>query len=269
VLTVISTTSGTTNGESAMHTIAHTTETDYSFGPRLRQLERWSALAIAAGLVGYGVSRRSAAGWCVAASAVPLVWRGATGRWPGGFEGILRPSGDTRDALSGPRGVKVRESIRLENPVDEVYRFWARLDNLPRFMSHLITVADLGGGRSHWAARGPAGIAVEWDAEIINQIPNRVLAWRSLPGGDVTSAGSVTFAPAREDRGTQLTVTLQYAPPAGPLGRVVAMLFGREPSQTIREDLRTLKQLLEAGEVPRAKGAAAAAARAAGAEAAR
>jgi uncharacterized membrane protein len=244
-----------------MHTIAHTTEPDYSFGPTFQQLERWGALGIAAGLVGYGVSRRSASGWCVAAAAAPLVWRGVTGRWPGGFEGLVRPAGDTRDALRGSRGVNVRESIRLENPVDEVYRFWARLENLPRFMRHLATVSDLGGGRSHWAARGPAGVTVEWDAEIINEIPNRVLAWRSLPGGDVTSAGSVTFEPARAERGTQLTVTLQYAPPAGPLGRTVALLFGREPSQTIREDLRTLKQILEAGEVARATASAKGAAR--------
>lgn len=243
-----------------MHTIAHTAETDYSFAPTLQELERWSAFALAAGLVGLGLSRRSAGGWCVAATAVPFAWRGVTGRWPGGVT-LLRPSDDTREALSGSRGVNVRESIRLENPVDEVYRFWARLDNLPRFMRHLVTVTDLGGGRSHWAARGPAGVTVEWDAEIINQIPNRVLAWKSLPGGDVTSAGSVTFEPAREDRGTQLTVTLQYAPPAGPLGRTVALLFGREPSQTIREDLRALKQILEAGEIPRAKGAAAGTAR--------
>jgi uncharacterized membrane protein len=255
-----------------MHTIAHTTETNYSFGPVRQQLERWGALALAAGLVGYGVRRRSALGWCVAASAAPLVWRGIAGRWPGEVDGFLRPDGDTRAALgdrrtgaadrrSHPRtgaadrrsrGVSVRESIRLETPVDEVYRFWARLENLPRFMSHLVTVTDLGGGRSHWAARGPAGVAVEWDAEIINQIPNRVLAWRSLPGGDLTSAGSATFEPDRADRGTWLTVTLQYASPVGPPSRAVAPLFGGDPSQAIREDLRTFKQLVEAGEIARA-----------------
>jgi uncharacterized membrane protein len=97
---------------------------------------------------------------------------------------------------------------------------------------------------------------VEWNAEIINEIPNKVLAWRSLPGGDVASAGSVTFEPARgDDRGTQLTVTLQYEPPAGKVGALVASAFGREPSQTIREDLRRLKQLLEAGEIAKAAGA--------------
>ena len=80
-----------------------------------------------------------------------------------------------------------------------------------------------------------------------------MLAWKSLPGGDVVSAGSVIFAPARgHDSGTQLTVTLQYEPPAGKFGKLVASAFGREPSQTIREALRRLKQLLEAGEIAKA-----------------
>ena len=118
-------------------------------------------------------------------------------------------------------------------------------------MTHLERVTELGDGRSHWVARGPAGSRVEWDAEIINEVENKVIGWRSLPESDVVTAGSVTFAPMRGGRGTQLSVHLQYAPPAGRAGAFVATLFGREPSQTIREDLRRLKQLLEAGEIPR------------------
>jgi uncharacterized membrane protein len=107
-------------------------------------------------------------------------------------------------------------------------------------------------GRSHWVTSGPAGLAVEWDAEIINEVENKVLAWSSLPGSDVVTAGSVNFDAARCGRSTQVSVHLQYAPPAGKAGALVASLFGREPSQTIREDLRHFKQLLEAGEIPRA-----------------
>lgn len=223
--------------------------------PSFGALERWAALAAAAAVVGYGVSRRSWPGLLMAAGAAPLAYRGATGRWPAGLESLVGSSGDTREALSGSRGINVHESVRLECPVDDVYRFWSHLENLPTFMENLLAVTDLGGGRSHWVARGPAGLRVEWDAEIINQIQNKVLAWRSLPGGDVVSAGSVTFAPARGDHGgTQLTVTLQYEPPAGKFGQLVASAFGREPSQTIREDLRRLKQLLEAGEIAKAAG---------------
>jgi uncharacterized membrane protein len=122
-------------------------------------------------------------------------------------------------------------------------------------MDYLVSVTDLGGGRSHWVARGPADVRVEWDAEIINEIQNKLIGWRSLPGGDVVTAGSVNFDQARgDDRRTQVTVSLQYEPPAGKVGAFVATLFGREPKQTIREDLRRLKQLLEAGELARAAG---------------
>jgi uncharacterized membrane protein len=166
---------------------------------------------------------------------------------------MLAAHEDSRTALGGDRGVRVRDAIRLEMPVAEVYRFWRQLENLPRFLTHLERVTELGEGRSHWVAKGPAGMRVEWDAEIINEVENKVIGWRSIPGGDVATAGSVTFEPARAGRSTQVTVNLQYAAPAGQLGTWVATLFGREPSQTIREDLRRFKQLLEAGEVARAQ----------------
>jgi uncharacterized membrane protein len=237
-----------------MHTTASASTFDRAHQPSSGGLERWGAFAVAAAMIGYGVSRRTATGWCLAASAAPLVYRGATGRWPPGMAALVAPRGDTREALGGPRGLYFRESIRLECPIEEVYGFWRRLENLPTFMENIVSVADLGGGRSQWVARGPADMPFEWQAEIINEIPNKLLAWKSLPGGDVVSAGSVAFEPARGDRGTQLTVTLQYAPPAGRIGSFVASLFGREPSQTIREDLRRLKQLLEAGEIAKAAG---------------
>ena len=119
-------------------------------------------------------------------------------------------------------------------------------------MTHLERVTDLGEGRSHWVAAGPADVRVEWDAEIINDVENQVIAWKSLPGADVVSAGSVNFDAVRGGRSTQVSVNLQYAPPAGRVGGWVATLAGREPSQMIREDLRRLKQLLEAGEIARA-----------------
>ena len=241
----------------SMSTTAYPSDFEHSSATSVEQLQRWGALAAAAAVIGYGVSRRSVPGLMLAAGAAPLAYRGVTGRWPAGLESLVPSSGDTREALSGPRGIYVRESVRLECPVDEVYRFWSRLENLPTFMENLAAVTDLGGGRSHWVARGPGGVRVEWDAEVINEIQNKVLAWKSLPGGDVVSAGSVIFGPARgHDSGTQLTVTLQYEPPAGKFGKLVASAFGREPSQTIREALRRLKQLLEAGEIAKAAGAA-------------
>ena len=119
-------------------------------------------------------------------------------------------------------------------------------------MTHLEQVTDLGNGTSHWVAKGPAGLRVEWDAEIFNEVEDELIAWRSLPGSDVITAGSVRFQPARAERSTQVTVNMQYAPPAGKTGAFIAKIFGREPAQMIREDLRHLKHILEAGEIPRA-----------------
>ena len=217
----------------------------------LRDAENWLALGSGALLLLVGASRRSAVGTLLAASSAPLLFRGITGHWPTIANG-LTPSDNTRTALGGTRGVHVRESIRLEVPLADVYAFWRRLDNLPRFMTHLDRVTESSDGKSHWVSVGPAGLAVEWDAEIINEVDNKLIAWRSLPGSDVVSAGSVNFYAARAGRSTEVTVDLQYAPPAGKAGALIASLFGREPSQTIREDLRHFKQLLEAGEIPRA-----------------
>jgi uncharacterized membrane protein len=125
-------------------------------------------------------------------------------------------------------------------------------------MRHLVTVKETGSGRSHWVAKGPAGVLVEWDAELINEIENSVLAWRSLTGSDIVTAGSVHFERVRGGRSTQVTVNLQYSAPAGRAGNLIAYLFGRAPSQTIREDLRRFKQLMEAGEAPQAQPRAAA-----------
>ena len=218
--------------------------------PSLTDAENWVALGAGAVLLFVGASRRrSPLGVGLALTAAPLLYRGFTGHWPGVSNG---DHDNTKNALSGNRGVHVRESIRLEVPVADVYRFWRRLDNLPQFMKHLDRVTETSDGKSHWVTSGPAGLAFEWDAEIINEIENKLLAWRSLPGSDVVTAGSVSFDSVRGGQSTQVSVNLQYAPPAGKAGALVASLFGREPSQTVREDLRQFRQLLEAGEVPRA-----------------
>lgn len=211
--------------------------------------DRWLTMAAAGAIVAFGLKRRSVAGTCLAMAAVPLAYKGIAGHWPGFGNGR---AGDTRAALSGRRGIDVREVVTLEAPLDEVYGFWRRLENLPRFMRHLEDVTQYGDGRSHWVACGPSGTRFEWDAEIINEVENKVIGWRSLPDADVVSAGSVNFKSTRDGRATEVAVHLQYAPPGGRAAAFAAKLFGKEPSQTIREDLRRFKQVLEAGEIPRA-----------------
>lgn len=220
--------------------------------PSLSQLQSWAALGAGAALLVYGAKRRSLAGLGLTIAGTPFLYRGIRGRWPelANRAAARYGSDDTRAALAGDRGMHVREAVQLEKPVAEVFRFWRRLENLPRFMEHLESVTEGVDGRSHWIARGPAGVRVQWDAEIINESENQVIGWRSLPGSDVVSAGSVNFDSIRGDS-TQVTVHLQYEAPAGRAGEVAATLLGRSPSQTIREDLRRFKQLLEAGEIAR------------------
>jgi len=215
----------------------------------VREIELWSLAGAAVSAIAFGARRRTFGPILVAAAAAPVAYRLATGRWPQTLSKLVTPTAGTREALSGSRGVRVEESIRIARPASEVYAFWRSLENLPRFMQHLDRVSETSDLRSYWVARGPAGVDVAWVAEIINDIPNHVIAWRSLPGSDVTTAGSVTFDGTSSGNGTRLTVKLQYEPPAGRLGAIVAHLFGKAPSQTIREDLERLKRLLEAGEV--------------------
>ena len=145
--------------------------------------------------------------------------------------------------------LQVRRSTTVGRPRDEVYRFWRDLENLPRFMYHVQDVAAGPDGRSHWIANAPAGQRVEWDAEIVEEVPGERLTWRSIEGSSVRHEGTVRFQDAPADRGTEVFVELQYEPPAGNAGAAIARLFGEEPSQQIRDDLRRFKQVMETGEV--------------------
>ncbi|HET9479265.1 MAG TPA: SRPBCC family protein [Pyrinomonadaceae bacterium] len=150
---------------------------------------------------------------------------------------------------NGTHGVHAQASCIVNRAPEEVYQFWRHFENLPRFMKHLESVEDLGDGRSHWTAKGPAGTTVEWDAMIVADVHGEVITWRSLEDSDVDNAGAVRFERAAGNRGTIVKVNIQYNPPAGVLGATVAKLFGEEPEQQLDDDLRRFKQVLEVGEV--------------------
>jgi uncharacterized membrane protein len=149
----------------------------------------------------------------------------------------------------GRRGIKVDQSTTINRPRQEVFAFWRNFENLPRFMDHLESVRVIDEGRSQWIAKGPAGTRVQWEAEIHDEIPEELIAWRSLEGADVDHEGSVRFRPLENDV-TEVRVVLRYEPPAGRAGAAVARLFGEDPARQVAEDLRRFKQVLEAGEVP-------------------
>lgn len=147
------------------------------------------------------------------------------------------------------RDVHIETSIAIDKSPEELYAFWRDFTNLPVFMRNLESVKQLDSMRSHWIAVGPAGTRVEWDAEIYNEKENELIAWRSLENADVTNAGSVRFQAGPEGHGTFVRVTMNYNPPAGALGSNLAKLLGAEPEHLIKEDLRRLKQIMEAGEI--------------------
>ncbi|WP_203865960.1 SRPBCC family protein [Plantactinospora endophytica] len=154
-----------------------------------------------------------------------------------------------RAAGSRRRAVAASGTVTINRPTDEVYRFWRDFENLPRFMYHLESVRTDGDGRSHWTVRGPGGRRIEWDAELVEDNLSEMIAWRSVRGARVPNAGRVRFARAAGGRGTEVRVELAYAPPGGAVGRAVAQIFGEEPGQQIRDDLRRFKQVIETGEV--------------------
>lgn len=146
-------------------------------------------------------------------------------------------------------GVPVVESVTIAKSPEEVFSFWRRFENLPSFMKHLEAVRTDGDRRSHWIAKAPAGRRVEWEAEITHEVPGQLISWQSLEGSDVENSGTVRFERATGGRGTVVKVELRYKPPAGALGAFVAKMFGEEPGQQVADDLRSLKQILEIGEV--------------------
>ena len=218
----------------------------------LRNVEPWEravSIVAGAGLLVLAARRRSLAG-VMTPLGIGLIARGGTGYCPVNHAiGRGRALDDTRQALSGSRGMNVVDSITINRPQAEVFEVWDDLANLPRFMPNIERVDVLDDRRSHWVASAPGGMTFEWDAEVLQRIPYDLISWRSLPGSDIATAGSVTFKTLDGMR-TRVTVNLQYNAPGGKATAALAALVGQSPSGQTHEGLRRLKSLLEAGEVP-------------------
>lgn len=217
--------------------------------------ERWLSLVAGGALIGLGVTGRTPTLLSSLGGAY-LLLRAATGNCML-YQALGVSTSDStaeQTAVSAGHGTRVDHALTVNKPVAEVYRFWRDLENLPRFMTHLLDVDTTTDGRSHWVAKGPMGMKVEWDAEIVTDKPNQAIGWKSLDGADVDTAGSVHFTELPHGRGTEVRVQLKYDPPAGKLGTAVARLFGMSPEAQIKADMRRFKQLMEAGELPTTDG---------------
>lgn len=215
------------------------------------EAERWLSVIAGGVLALDGFRRGHLAGLIELLAGGALIQRGWTGHCElyraTGIETADTPHG-ARASVAAGTGVKVEQSITIHRPITELFEFWRNFENLPRVMRHLESVRGKT-GRSRWVARGPVGVKLEWDAEIVNEKLDELIAWRSLPGAPVSTAGSVQFRPGAGG-GTEIRVVLKYDPPAGKFGAAVARLLGDAPEQQIQKDLEHFKDFMEAGGLP-------------------
>jgi uncharacterized membrane protein len=213
------------------------------------QVERWASAVGGGALALYGVTRGSLGGIALALVGAALVQRGVSGHcnlyeamnFSTAGDESLRNSENV--SVPAERGTKVEKSVEINRPAAVLYDFWRNFENLPRIMNHLESV-KVEGDRSHWVAKGPVGKSVEWDAEVYNEKQGELIAWRTLEGSQVASAGSVRFEETAPGT-TTVSVSLKYDPPGGKLGSVVAYVFGENPSQQIASDLQRFKEIME------------------------
>jgi uncharacterized membrane protein len=230
-------------------------ETGLGRGRNVASRERELSILVGAALMMFGLSRKSATGLGVAALGGGLLARGATGYCPVyDAVGVNTAASDTRSSVRASRSVRVEHSVTVNRRRSEVYDFWRDFENLPRFMKNVESVVRFGDGRSLWRTAGPLDGRVEWEAEIINEMPGELIAWRTVDGFEVAHAGSVRFEEATGGRGTVVRVEIEYSPFGGKLGAMVAKLLGEDPDAQVEEDLRRFKQIMEAGEVPTVEG---------------
>ncbi len=224
------------------------TESGINVGPA----ERWISGIAGAALIAAGFGQKRFRGWLIPLGG-GLIARGVTGRCPVnasiGRNTARRaePGESAFGRIQPSEEFKIEQSVVIVRPRDELFRFWRNLGNLPRFMDHLQAVGVLDDRHSHWVVRGPAGVRLEWDAEITHEVENELIAWRSLPGSDLDHRGAVHFSPVHNG-GTEVRVILRYRTRGGAAGNAITQILGERPSEQIVDDLRRFKQVMEAGE---------------------
>lgn len=220
------------------------------------QVERWASMFGGGFLAGAGIKKGGLGGAVMGLAGAILLHRGATGHCnvygalgidtaAGGTAAPARQAGATRvDTDEG--GVRVQASITVNRMAGELYAYWRDFTRAPSFMDRIISVRALDERTSHWTAEGPRGRTWEWTSEVTEDVPDRRIAWRTLPGSDLPNSGSVEFTPGRLGE-TTVRHTLQFDPPGGVVGQAIASAFHDVPEKMVQDDLRRFKTLMEAG----------------------
>jgi uncharacterized membrane protein len=166
---------------------------------------------------------------------------------------VKRPAQKKRLGVAATTARAVR-AVTIRRPAAELYGFWRQFENLAQVVKYPVVITTRSPAESHWVVTAPGGKKIEWDAEVTEDQPNALIAWRSRPGADVPNSGVVRFTPAPGRDGTEVTVEIEYAPPGGKLAALLAKLTGKEAGQQVMETLRRFKALMEAGEIPTTEG---------------
>lgn len=178
-----------------------------------------------------------------------LIYRGSTGNCP-----VSRAL--NIDSSKPINQVSVKSYITVNKPRHEVYKYWRKFDNLPFFMKHLENVTLLDEQHSIWKARIPGGFGtIDWHSEIISDIENEYIAWRSLPDSQIENTGVVRFSDAGKF-GTEVHIDLSYRAPAGVIGANVAKLLNPLLEEMIKEDIKNFRRYIDTGELPTIEGQA-------------
>jgi uncharacterized membrane protein len=219
---------------------------DSGSGHNISEMERIISATAGAGLLGIGLARRGLGGLLLGGLGGALLWRGYTGRCQCYTAlGINTAERNPATAVPARQGEKVEKTILIRRSPEDLYRYWRNLENLPRIMNNLVKVERTDVQRSRWVAKGPLGKELHWDAEIHNERANELIAWRSLPGSDIETAGSIHFKPSWQDDCTEVTLSMKYNPPAGKVGAQLANWFGDGLEQKLDEDLQRFKHVME------------------------
>ncbi|HEX6138744.1 MAG TPA: SRPBCC family protein [Casimicrobiaceae bacterium] len=200
---------------------------------------RMAAVLGGAGMALIGLRQRTPAGWALIGAGVGLAVRGATNLSMTRLVGVA----------TGRCTIELNRTIEVSASPDAVYDAWTHWENVPRFMTHVEEVRDLGDGRTRWIVTGPAGTRLEWDARTTRSLRPQWLSWRTEAGSPMQHAGSVHFEPFAD--GTRVGVKMSYDAGRG-AARALGLLLGSDPRRRLDEDLARMKAFVESGSRPAA-----------------
>jgi uncharacterized membrane protein len=216
------------------------------------ELQRLVSGVGGAAILWYGLRRNDMVGWPLAALGAGMVYQGISGNNLLDHIPVAQEIPVVRQLTSAPTQLRIRKSLTINRPANELYDYWRNLENLPTFMKHVKSVHDLGDGRSHWVVEVVNNVRLEWDARITEDRPNEMVAWETLPEATLQNRGYVKFISTA--RGTEVSVSLDYEPPGAMVGRFAGGVVKFVAEQDIKEEIRNFKRLMETGELPTTEG---------------